>query len=493
MEDTKARPKSSSGGSTMSSRSFSKTKSLTPFLMFSCFCMLAGDLLIGFDTGSFGGMLANPGFANSFGKFDDATQTWAFTTHQKSLMGSLAFIGEFLGSLVAAQSIERFGHREVFYLLSAVSFIGVVVELTASEEAAGTGRFAQFVVGRIVVYFAVGIVKVAITTYQAEVVPPRFRGLVVTSMQLFLSMGLLIASSANKGFSTDTGPGGWKTVVAAQFIYPGCIILFTLFIPDSPRWLLSKGREEDALNSLYRLRPKTFLTIADCENEMDKIKKGLNGKPQVGPWRDVVRGTNLRRTLLVMAFYFFQQTTGQTFISTYVTGFYKDNGYGEESFVYPVVNLSLGFLAVIPIMYIIDKLGRRWILMGSYFSQALWMYTFAGLGENQNRSVADSNMVVAALILFALSYNAGGASVPPLLGAEIPNAAVRAKTQALGAASSVGWAFLSTYVIPFIGLNFKLGWLFGTIAIVALATTYFFLPETKVSCCLETEPKKSCS
>lgn len=76
-----------------------------------------------------------------------------------------------------------------------------------------------------------------------------------------------------------------------------------------------------------------------------------------------------------------------------------------------------------------------------------------------------------------------GASVPYLLGSEIPNSAVREKTQALGTSWNVVWAFVTNYVIPYIinNIHFKVGWVFGSISVLALLFTFFFLPETKVS------------
>jgi hypothetical protein len=77
----------------------------------------------------------------------------------------------------------------------------------------------------------------------------------------------------------------------------------------------------------------------------------------------------------------------------------------------------------------------------------------------------------------------GGASIPYLLGAEIPNAAVREKTQSLGASWNVIWAFVTNFVIPYIisSIHFQIGWVFGSISIVAFVFTFFLLPETKVS------------
>ncbi|CAK7199498.1 hypothetical protein SEUCBS139899_002178 [Sporothrix eucalyptigena] len=451
----------------------------TPLLLFSCFCLLTGDVLFGYDTSSFGGILANPGFLARFAPYHLATKTYAFDSLHTSLISSLPFIGKFFGCLLAGPAIERFGHRMVFWALSVVSIVGIVIEITSASGS--TGRYAQFLVGRVIVYISVGLVEVDVTTYQAEIVPAPFRGLVVVSLQLFLNAGTVIATGINKAFSTNTSNVGWQTVTGLQFIFPLLIIIFTYFIPNSPRWLMAKDRDDEAVAALRRLRPQEDVDAGHCEAEIAAIKAALRERVYKAPWTDLVRGINLKRTLLVMVYYFFQQTTGQAFVSTYQTTFYKTNGFAMQAFTYPVINSCLSLLSVLPAMYLVDVFGRRPALLQSFFFQAFWMFLLAGLGSKSNRSESQNNTVVASFMLYAFFYNMGGASLPYLLGAEVPNAALREKTQSIGASWNVVWAFVTNFVIPYMinSIHFKVGWVFGGIACVALVFTYLFLPETK--------------
>ncbi|CAK7213515.1 hypothetical protein SBRCBS47491_001826 [Sporothrix bragantina] len=446
----------------------------TPLLLFSCFCLLTGDVLFGYDTGSYGGILANPGFLSRFAPYHEATNTHAFDSLHTSLLSSLPFIGKFLGCLIAGPAIERVGHRMVFHALSVVSIIGVIIEISST-------RYAQFLVGRIIVYISVGLVEVNVTTYQSEIVPAAFRGLVVVSLQLFLNMGTIIATGVNKAFSKNTTNVGWQVVTGIQFLFPLLIILFTFFIPNSPRWLLSKDRDDEAAASLRRLRSKADAAAGHCEAEIAAIRDSLQENVHKASWLDLVRGTNLRRTALVVVYYFFQQTTGQAFVSTYQTTFYKTNGFAAQAFTFPIITSCLGFLSVLPAMYLVDAAGRRITLLQSYAFQAFWLFLLAGLGSKAVRSSTENNMVVASFMLYAFFYNMGSASIPYLLGAEIPNSALREKTQSLGSAWNVVWAFVTNFVIPYMinSIHFKVGWVFGGMALLALVFTFCFLPETK--------------
>lgn len=194
---------------------------------------------------------------NQFGTYSPETRKYSIDSLHTSLLTSLAFIGKFIGCLFAGPAIEMYGHRTVFFGLSIISVVGIIseltsyqavimianfeqsVEMTSAGKAAGTGRLAQFVVGRIVVYISVGLVEVNVTyasyyssyrtrltfeirIYQSEIVPSFFRGFVVVSLQLFLTVGSILASVVNKVFSASTDSVGWKTITGIQFAFPVC-------------------------------------------------------------------------------------------------------------------------------------------------------------------------------------------------------------------------------------------------------------------------------
>ncbi|KAK0388717.1 hypothetical protein NLU13_4960 [Sarocladium strictum] len=428
-------------------------------------------MLFGFDTATFGGILANQGFINQFGEYNPETDAYAINPTRTALVSSLAFIGKFTGCLFAGELIEKLGHRKVFHLLSVISVVGVIgekaliveadllkVEITAADAGAGTGRLPQFIVGRIIVYISIGLVEVNVTTYQAEIVPPAYRGLVVISLQLFLNMGALLATGVNKALSTTTDGVGWKTVTGIQFVFP----------VYSPRWLLSRDRENEAIANLQRLRPPVYHDA--CAGEIEAIRHALQADVHKAPWRRLFSREHVRRTIIVMVFYFFQQTTGQAFVSTYQTVFYRNHGYAAQAFTYPVITSGLIILAVVPAMYLVDRAGC-----------GLWLSMLAGLGSITNKSAGVKSTIVASFMLYAFSYNMGGASIPYLLGGEIPNSSLREKTQSFGAAWNVLWAFITNFVLPYLirDLGFGVGWIFGGSSLLAFLFTFFFLPETK--------------
>ena len=149
------------------------------------------------------------------------------------------------------------------------------------------------------------------------------------------------------------------------------ICCFVPFLPDSPRWLMSKDRDENAITALRRLRNRHAVESGQCEEEIVLIKQALAQNVYKAPWIQLLQGTNFRRTMLVLVQYTFQQITGQAFVSTYQvsearsdpdvahdqTVFYNNNGFAAEAFTYPVINASMSVLAVLPAMYLVDRIG----------------------------------------------------------------------------------------------------------------------------------------
>lgn len=207
-------------------------------------------------------------------------------------------------SQLGSTFIEPLGHRWSIWIVCVISWVGVTIECTSHTV-------AQFVVGRIVVYFSVGFAEVCATTYQSEIVPAAMRGAVVGSIQLFNQIGQILAAGVNRRYYQTQEPKGWIIPVAVQAIAPVVIAVGIFFIPDGPRWLISKGRMGDAIKSLERVRPSADVAAGHCKLEAEAIQEAIHGDINKGPWLDLFRGTNLRRTSIATVIFIFQQFTGQ--------------------------------------------------------------------------------------------------------------------------------------------------------------------------------------
>ena len=350
------------------------------------------NIMFGYDTTSFAGVQSIPAFAKEFGG-PDGKGGYALSASRASFMSSIGFAGKLVGSLTAPLPIEKFGHRYTMWALCVVTWVGVIIEATSWSV-------AQFVVGRVIVYFSVGLAEVTAPMYQAELAPAPMRGTVCGSLQLFNQFGQIMAAGLNERFHLYTARKGWIIPVAVQVVAPFMAAIGLFFIPDAPRWLLSKGKMDEAVRSLERVRPKEDGELGLCRAEAEAIQEAMENKIEKGPWLDLFTGTNLRRTGIVCIVLAFQQFTGQGFVSQYSPRFYKSVGLGTYAFDYNIASATAGAVGCLMGMIISDTIGRRDLLVWGGIGQALFLFLVAGLGEKISPSSSDAQGLVASVVLY---------------------------------------------------------------------------------------------
>ncbi|MCJ1305333.1 hypothetical protein MMC08_008147 [Hypocenomyce scalaris] len=449
-------------------------RKMTMTLFMACLITALLNLLFGFDTTSFAGVQSIPAFEREFGTPIGTHKSYALSASRASFISSSAFAGKFLGTLSAPFLIERIGHRYTIWILCIISFVGISIECSSHIV-------AQFVVGRIIVYYSVGLAENTSTTYQSDIVPAGARGAIVSSIQLFIQFGQIMASGINRRYSTSTKPSGWIIPVAVQACAPLVIVFGTFLIPNAPRWLISKDRKEDAVRSLERVRPKEDADAGHCRAEADAIQEAIDNRIEKGPWVDLFRGTNLRRTGIASCVFIFQQFTGQGFVSQYSPRFYATVGLSTYAFDYNIASAVVGWVGVLIGMFLVDALGRRTLLIWGGLLQTLFLFLVAGLGDKKNPTSSDAHGLVAGVILFNFFFTGTWAPIAYVIGSEIGTAALREKTMSFTSSINVVAAFIVAFCVPYLLNDIKanIGWVFGAVGILATLYAYFFVPETK--------------
>lgn len=165
------------------------------------------------------------------------------------------------------------------------------VELTASQ-------WVQFTVGRIIAYFAVGLAENAVPSYNAEVSPAAARGLLSGSLMVFTGLGNLWGSGMSRVYATETRDKGWIIPTSMQLIPAVGLLALVPFTEESPRWLINKGRMEDAHQALSKLRNTEDVENGTIKSEIETLGVLTEEakSTEEGSWLDLFRGTNLRRT-----------------------------------------------------------------------------------------------------------------------------------------------------------------------------------------------------
>ena len=185
-----------------------------------------------------------------------------------------------------------------------------------------------------------GIVENVVPAYHAEISPAACRGFFAGSVQVFVHIGATWAAGVTKAYATETDRRGWIIPTAQQLI-PGVVLLIMVpFCVESPRWLLLRGRKEEALKNLNKLRSQKEVNSGVTEMEIAALDAAnQESRANDSRWIELFQGTYLRRSIvscpspihcpsrssqIIALTFFFNEVTGQQFVNaygpTYVTG-----------------------------------------------------------------------------------------------------------------------------------------------------------------------------
>lgn len=339
--------------------------------------------------------------------------------------------------------------------------------------------------GRIIAYFAVGIVENVVPAYLCEIAPASLRGFFAGIMNLVVNLGNLWGVGMGRAYATETGKIGWMVPVGVQLIPVAAMGLMLPFVVESPRWLINMGQKDKGLQALNRLRPKKDVDSGLTIIEADAFEQAiLDSQAQdQGSWLELLKGTYLRRTLICCLLFTMNQCTGLQFINLYAPTFLTQMGLTQMAFTYTTIITAVGIIAGLIAITTLDVFGRRRILLNGVSLSAIFNAVCGGVGSKRSISSTDIHVIVASLCFISIGNRAGTGPVAWVCGSEIGGVKMRKKILAVGAAWDVVMAFVMSYSIPyFIGtpganLKAKVGFFFMGICIACGVLSFFFVPE----------------
>lgn len=271
-----------------------------------------------------------------------------------------------------------------------------------------------------------GMAIMVIPIYSAEVAPEVLRGMFGSTIQVMVIFGQVVSTIITYGTKNIEGAAAWQIPIGLQLVVPGIITALLPFLPESPRWLLSKDRRELAVANLKKLRKG--VSEEDILTEADALTFA-HAHQEKGTWAEVFDKSNrvsnslhciclllletmltteyqIRTAVAVLAM-FGQQITGQAFPSQYGVIFYQSQGYGDKSFLFNIISNVISMGAVIITWFYIDGAGRRPILMTGGFLMGAFLFTLGGLGSINMNTINqhEKELMVASVMLFQFFFN----------------------------------------------------------------------------------------
>ncbi|KAJ6478097.1 general substrate transporter [Mycena vitilis] len=440
-----------------------------------------------------GGVVSAPFFLQAFGLLNpDGSTNLKRNADVSSNVVSVLQAGAFFGALGSAPISAKIGRRTTLLGFTIVFLVGAILTTVANG---GSKGLAEIYAGRTILGLGIGGISAVSPAYVSECSPKEVRGRITGLFQIFVAVGVMMSYWVNYGISLHVAPGPklWRIPFGIQIIPAGVMLFGLLTVKESPRWLASVGRNEEALANLAYLRKEP-------ENSEAVIHEMAEIEAQIQEEREAREGLGVREAFLgkgnwirfVIAFVIFllQQWSGQNSVNYYTPQIFASIGYtGRRNGL-----LGTGVVKVVAtglfVFFGVEWLGRKASLFISAMGMGICFFIIGAIlkthpppATSANTVVADppaaSKGMAAVLYFYVLFYSLGWGA--PVYCADIFPTRTRHYGMAVASASQWLWNFVLSKTTPQMVLNlgYKIFLMFATVNIGAMAVFALLIPETK--------------
>jgi sugar porter (SP) family MFS transporter len=417
-----------------------------------------------------GGLLFGLNMAGIAGATDMIKSEFSLTDSGLGTVAALLTIGCLIGALFTGNFTEKYGRKNVM-IATAVLYIVSALGCALSDS------FLMLTAFRVLSGLAVGATSVVGPIYISEIAPAQKRGTLVSMNQFAITIGIVLAYLIDY-LVMDWGENSWRymMVVPAVFGLIYLVLLLTSF-PKSPRWLLSKGRKEEAVQVLEKVGGKALI-----ENELPEMEKSISAekdKPKIR-FSELFKGKTGKIVLIGTILAALQQITGINAVIMFSPDIFQVAGSAKgDSMMQAMIVGLVNFLMTIVALWLVDRKGRKtlllWGAIGMIFSLAYLTYSFSLPTQN---GIA----VLIALLVYISFFAASYAPVMWVIISEIYPSRIKGLAMSFSTAVSWLYTFLTVYFAPIIqgtlGLNYLFA-IFGVFSVIAFVFVKIWIPETK--------------
>ncbi|KAF3071221.1 Maltose permease MAL31 [Daldinia childiae] len=321
-------------------------------------------------------------------------------------------------------------------------------------------------------------------TYASEVCPMALRGFLTSYTNLCFVTGQLLGNGITAGTASIENHWAYSIPFALQWFWVLIIIPGIFFIPESPWWLVRKGRMDDARDALRRLSSSkvnvdaTLAVIAETDRLELEMEAGST-------YLDTIKGINLRRTEISTGVYTTQVLSG-IYLINYGTYFFEQAGLPTQAAFYMGIGfLGVGWVCTVLSWFLIARFGRRRIFNIGLSVLIVLMFIIGILDSIPDRPSGVAWAESSLMLVWNGAYDLSVGPITFVILGECSATRVRSKTIAVATAIQAVFGIAMTVAIPYMinpaeaNMQGKLGYFFGGLGIICLIWSYFRIPETK--------------
>ncbi|OJD28028.1 hypothetical protein ACJ73_00558 [Blastomyces percursus] len=346
-----------------------------PYILVIICCAFAalGSFLFGYDSGIISSSVAQDDFKQKFkGQLDDASTGRIFQV--------LLVSGAIVGSLGVSYLSDVHGRRMAIFVGGLLGALGAALQ-------GATSTVVMLIVGRFIAGVGVGLMSATIPVYCSEIAPPSIRGLLGGMQQWMIGWGFFVAQWVGFGSSHVRHSFSWSFPLSLQAFPALILIIGTLFLPESPRWLIEHGQLQSGRDVLIRIHsnhtpPNT--SLIDKEHKQICETVSIEKRESSKSWREIfITNPSWRRCIILAAgIQTFTQCSGVNIIQYYGPRLYATLGFStSRSLMIIGISGALAQTWNTLCLFLIDRVGRRKLLIPSLLGMGATLFVEATLSR----------------------------------------------------------------------------------------------------------------
>ncbi len=419
-------------------------------------------------AGSFGGLLAGYEMGIISGAQLFITEEWNLSAKTLGYLVSIVMVGCFIGAFINGFFADKIGRKKILGFIGIIYLIGCLCCANASN-------INILICARIINGIACGMANAIVPMYLSEISPKKTRGFFASLYQLSFTIGILASYLVGFIFSSS---GNWRSMFLSG-AFPAIILLIMyVFLSESPRWLILKGREDEAKKIFEKIEAPELV-----DSQIEEIKSSM--KTDNSDKKVSIQKWMYMPLFIAIGIMFAQICTGINVIICYAPKIFQSAGFDDPSaamqitIIIGIVNFLMTFVA----MYLSDRVGRKPLLLSGAAIMGLSMFILAlsfiagdSLGNMQKW------LAVASVIGFICSFAYSLGPVAWILVSEIFPLEAKGVLMTFPVAANFIFNIIINAQYPVMTQAFGTGAtfaFFGIICIISIFFILFMVPETK--------------